>query len=66
MVKAMQRGMETLTMRGGAEGQDDKEGGDDEGRDEAKEGGNREMRQVKGRITEQSHMALLLVFLFFV
>ena len=51
--------------RRGAEGRDDKEGGDDEGGDDAEEGGNGEMRQVEGRTTEQSHMALLLVFLFF-
>ena len=56
--------------RRGAEGRDDKEGGDEEGGDEeggdeAREGGNGETRQVEGRTTEQSHMALLPVFLFF-
>ena len=56
--------------RRGAEGRDDKEGGDEEGGDEeggdeAREGGNGETRQVEGRTMEQSHMALLLVFLSF-
>ena len=58
------------TVRRGAEGRDDKEDGDDEDGDDeggdAEEGGNGETRQVEGRTTEQSHMALLLVFLFFV
>ena len=53
-------------MRRGAEGQDNKEGGDDKGGHEAKEGGNGQTRQVEGRTMEQSHMALLLVFLSFV
>ena len=42
MAKTMQRGMETATMRRGAERQDDKEGRDNaEGGDDAEEGGNR-------------------------
>ena len=55
---------ETSMTRRGAEGRDDKEGGDDKGGDEAREGGNRQTRQVESRTMEQSHMALLLVFFF--
>ena len=45
--------------RRGAEGRDDKEGGDDEGGHEAREGGNGQTRQVEGRTMEQCHMAAL-------
>ena len=55
-------------MTRGAEGQDEKEGGDDKGGDSAEGGGNEneETRQVEGRTTEQNHMDLLLIYLFFV
>ena len=57
---------ETLMTRRGAEGRDNKEGGNNKGGDKAREGGNGQTRQVEGRTMEQSYMALLLVFLFFV
>ena len=55
-------------MTRGAEGQDEKEGGDNEGGDDMEGGGNenQETRQVEGRITEQNHMDLLLIYLFIV